>query len=468
MKRHIAFLTSILLIFMILFVGIFIRGIKDISVVENKKLAKFPVFTLNTFFNHSFQDTLEEAISDQLILGEALKDKYLTLKKMSMGLMVDSLTTEVVDTTNNTNETDSSISNASTESTTQEIEMTTEPPAFEASVQAGDEILDFVPRVEKIESYEKPYMSLLKWQSIDDTNFKIELVPKGEGLVEAVDEKHLIFNSVPLAIAKEGLSTKAKTINELAVNYPEVQFYNFYIESDVDLDFINGKITHDLSNYLSEQFESPARFKAFTIDSLETYINGFYRTDHHWDTERQLEGYRSLILFIKGENEPLLDFDLYLTNLKYNGYKSRLLNEFTTADRFKFIVPKTEKYTVYINGYKGYYGQKYEFINGQFTQKVAENYYGDCNGADFGLVEFDFNQPEKENAVFFIDSFSNPLKDAIASHFNKTYFVDFRYYEQAMGKPFDFGDFVNENDINVAVNMGYYYFFVGDTFNIQD
>ena len=472
MKRHYAFIISIVSIFGILFLGIFIRGVKAESLIENKRLYTFPKFTFESFMKNTFQNDLEEALSDQMVLGETFKAKYLELKKQSLGLMVWSIKdrddefvaeeTSQVDTTAEPGYT--------TEETTNILVGTVETtePTIASEETTVEPQISFVPHVEKIDSYTKDYMSKLKWTSIDDTHFKVALNPKGSGLVEAVGENHLIFTKIGLSAAKAGFENKAASVNKLAENYPEIQFNNFYIETDVDVDFVGGTITHDLSNYLGEQFNDNVRFASLNINSVEEYINGFYKTDHHWDTERQLIGYQSLIKFLKGPDEPLVDFDLYLTNLAYNGYKSRLLNEFSTTDVFKFIVPKVSRSEVYINGSKSTYGNKYGFIKGNFTQETAANYYGDCNGADYALVEYHYNQPSKPNAVIFIDSFSNPLKEVIASHYNNTYYIDFRYYETAYGKPFDFSEFIKDKDISVAVNLGYYYFFAGDTFIIND
>lgn len=476
MKRHYSFIISVVGICGILFIGIFIRGIKTESIVENKRLYTFPKFTFESFMKNSFQNDLEEAISDQIVLGETFKSKYLAFKQQSLSLMVFSIkkenaSTDISETSqsetiNSTEETTTVIASNVTEATS-ETKLSEDSPN-DSTESSSEEMVTFVPHVEKIDNYKKDYMSKLKWTSIDDTHFEISLNPKGSGLVEAVGEHHLIFTKIGLSAAQAGFDNKADNINQLAKKYPNIQFNNYYIETDVDVDFIGGKITHDLSNYLGEQFDDNVRYSSLNINSVEAYINGFYKTDHHWDTERQQIGYQSLIKFLKGPDEPLVDFDLYLTNLAYNGYKSRLLNEFTTTDVFKFLVPKVSRSDVYINGKKSTYGNKYGFIKGNFTQETAENYYGDCNGADYALVEFHYNQPSKPNAVIFIDSFSNPLKEAIASHYNNTYYVDFRYYETAYGKPFDFSEFIKDKNIGVVVNLGYYYFFAGDTFIIND
>jgi hypothetical protein len=53
-------------------------------------------------------------------------------------------------------------------------------------------------------------------------------------------------------------------------------------------------------------------------------------------------------------------------------------------------------------------------------------------------------------------SYSNAIKDLVASHFNKTYYVDTRHY-----KDFDVNEYIEENDIDMVLMMGDIASFVG-------
>lgn len=476
MKNRVFFITSILTIMILMTLGIAVRGVKEVSIVENRSLNQFPQVTIGGFLSTDFQNQIEAALSDQLLLAGTLKAVYSDVKQVSMTLMTSTIFRNRL--TLSENPSGLSAEGASNMDVGQDdngqVVTGSEPldiplPSYET---LDGQIVPYDPltmteKVVQIKNFYKSNMSQLNYIEGDD-GFQLEYVPIGNNLLRVVDEDHLIFLKAWLEYSTVGFETKANRMNDLKRKYPQVDFYNFYIESDVDVDFMNGKFTHDLSDYLGSLFDEDVNYQALELNDLETYFNGFYKTDHHWDVFRQIEGYRGLVEFIFGQEEALLDFDLYLTNLKYNGYKSRSINVFDTYDPFMFIVPQMDDYKVYINGSLGTYNHKDDFISGNFKQVEAENYYGDCNGADYGLVHFETGQSDKPNAVFFIDSFSNPLKDAIASHFNNTYFVDFRYYDSSMEEAFDFGDFIMANDIEVAVNMGYYYFFVGDTFLIND
>lgn len=71
----------IILFFMplLLLIGIIFRGQRDISVIENRNLTKFPKLSFKNFKNNIFQDNLENAIADQLVLSQTIKkDKIKT------------------------------------------------------------------------------------------------------------------------------------------------------------------------------------------------------------------------------------------------------------------------------------------------------------------------------------------------------------------------------------------------------
>lgn len=59
-----------------------IRGQKDSSVVENRALQKIPNFNWNKFLSGQYQDELEQAINDQLILSQPIKIQTRTTSSM--------------------------------------------------------------------------------------------------------------------------------------------------------------------------------------------------------------------------------------------------------------------------------------------------------------------------------------------------------------------------------------------------
>ncbi len=90
-QRVYSFSSFFMGLILILAAGIFIRGIKSESTIENRALTKFPSFSISSFIKTDYQSNLEQALSDQLVLGQTLKTTYNNIKKENLKIMVSSL-----------------------------------------------------------------------------------------------------------------------------------------------------------------------------------------------------------------------------------------------------------------------------------------------------------------------------------------------------------------------------------------
>jgi len=495
MKQNILFIGLVLIIVNILFWGIFIRGEKEFSIIENRELSSCPNFSFKDFNNGDFQNNYEKFLQDQILLGKIFKNSYINIKNFSFNLISNIWTSKEGILKKDKGSIDISFQSNDISEVLEIFEKKSciSKPYFYNEIKSEElfqtsfqdftlieeskrkarlektifaEISD-TNKVKKIIQYKKKYMDKIKGINITKADFEVEWIPRGNRIIELVDENHLVFSKVPLEKATPLLTRKAKDINLLADKYKDINFYTFYIETDIDFDMANGKITHDLYKYFSSQLEPLVNSYVLSIEKLQDYIDCFYKTDHHWDTEGQIKGYNMLISSIFGEEEPLVSFDTYYTDLKYNGYKSRRLNDFQIYDPFKFIIADIIPYKTYINGKENTYGQKENYLKGIFDESEGVSHYTVCNGYDFGLIEYDFNQPLKDNVIIFVDSFSNPINPAIASHYNKTYFVDLRHYEKSNGK-FVFEEFIKNKDISSVIHCGYYYLYAMEEFVIGE
>ena len=77
---NIIFLLFVFLIIFGFIIAIAIRGELDKSLIENRGLAKFPKFNVETFLNGKFQDKVEDSLADQMYMGEYIKDKMTQTK----------------------------------------------------------------------------------------------------------------------------------------------------------------------------------------------------------------------------------------------------------------------------------------------------------------------------------------------------------------------------------------------------
>lgn len=83
-----------------LLIGIFIRGQKDISERENRALSSFPVFSVSSFTSGEYQSTLENALGDQYPYGDEIKGMVLTAQS-SISSLEGNLLRQVFSVSNN-------------------------------------------------------------------------------------------------------------------------------------------------------------------------------------------------------------------------------------------------------------------------------------------------------------------------------------------------------------------------------
>jgi hypothetical protein len=497
MKRDIIFIIICSQIIIILIAGIFIRGVKDKSIIENRNLGQFPVIDYITYIDTSFQDELENALSDQIYSGDTFKELYNNIVSGSMDLsilFIKSIQSEKkINIDSNKNETEKTevVSQSSIHIKDVDIIKTTEPskviikntpvptitPA--ASMSPTPSIsptpasaLKIVEKTSKATPTPYPTPNIVHYVIEPDyvdykepvvSTFNIEVAPAGGGLALINESQHLVYPKNSISKADKLFASKAKNYNTLVLNHPELQFYCYYIETDVDIDFINGKISHDLPINFQSRLNENIGFDYLYIDSPEKYQNYYFKTDHHWAMEGQYNGYNDIIRLLKGKNEKLLSIKaMKFPNIKYYGYKAKSTNKYSIADPFGLIMASLPTHKEYINDKERSYNRKYSYSKGKFSMKKGVNHYAACYGYDCGKVKFSFQNDNSENLVIFSASFSNPINELIASHFNDTYIIDLRYYERDLGEKFRFSKFIEDNEIDKVLFLGYYYFHAND------
>ncbi len=436
MKRDIIFIVCVSILILTLIIGIDVRGINEISIIENRPLVDFPRFSMDSFFDTGYQSNIEDALTDQILFGEYFKATFNSIKNNNLSIMVYVL-----------KGLDRSKTNKFGSNNIDKIELD----------------------IEDLEKLLREELLISEGKIPGNFTFETNLTPKGNSFFQIEDSGHIIAPKRTVLDANKLFELKANNYNMLVENYPELSYYIYYIETSSDIDFINGEMNHDLVKSFFEKLNSSIKKDAFYINSLEVFKKYFYKTDHHWNTEGQLKGYTDIIRLLKGEDEEKLDIKTELIEgIEYYGYRARSISDFSVSDEFSILVADLPEHRVFINGKEKPYDNKKEYIAGEHSWDKGFNHYGIANGGDYALVEYRFNQPEKENILVFVESFSNPINSFIASYYNNTYFIDLRFYEKTYGKKFDFGDFVNENNIEQVLFTGYYFFYANNEFLITD
>lgn len=108
---------------------------------------------------------------------------------------------------------------------------------------------------------------------------------------------------------------------------------------------------------------------------------------------------------------------------------------------------------VNINGKKGTYGHMTAYEKGKYPTDELRNHYAYCYGGDYAQVEFISGSQGKGTLLVIANSYSNVLDPLIASHFDRTLFVDPRYYADWAGAPFDLNAYCQKEGVDKVLYL---------------
>lgn len=233
-----------------------------------------------------------------------------------------------------------------------------------------------------------------------------------------------------------------------------VKRYLYFIENARVIDFDNaqtcGRVYHQVRAALKTDGAD-----VFAVRDYADYCARFYQTDHHWNQSGAYEGYCAIVRMLLGEGEAPVPIDETIElEQVFNGAYARQTHELCATERFAVSSYTLPKHTVLINGKRGTYGHMSAYLRGRAPNDALRNHYAYCFGGDYALIEYQFNAPDKGNLLLVASSYSNPINALLASHYNKTFVVDTRYYQAYAGAPFDPAAFVRDNDIDTVLLLG--------------
>lgn len=294
-------------------------------------------------------------------------------------------------------------------------------------------------------------------------------------LVERIPDRYIgywklnLFNG-QLVYPPEDMDTHREDIDRMAEMYngyiasmPEQDFYLYYIDMDLDIDFETGEKS-TLYEYLKDRIDIPdERCGRFSVESFQEYHEKYYLSDHHWNYLGSYEGYTDILRVLGVEEEPLAPLETVQLQGEFFGTKS--VNAGTTgfSDHplaYRFDFPPMEVFAG--ENPVGAYGAQDEILAGAPITPAYSSFYGD----DLGHVAFHTGREDRDNLLVIGDSFDNAVIRLLACHFNALHSVDFRYYLYQTGEEFDLAAYVEEHDIDKVLLMGaaefYYAISIGE------
>ena len=264
---------------------------------------------------------------------------------------------------------------------------------------------------------------------------------------------YLVSKYADLTKYTEKLDAKIDNFNNISKSLTKQELYIYYIDRDVDVNFETSEKIHAYE-YINDRISNKYHIREFLINNFDDYTNNYFKTDHHWNYKGSYRAYKDLIDFLFDSKEKSLvepKKEVCLSSI-INGSRGRDLgNIFYFNEHFCGYDYDLDNKQITINDkIVDYYGNYKNIINKE-PNKVS---YADWYGNDYALVTIDNDDKNKDNILIIGDSFDNAIIELLATHFNKIYSVDLRYYSKKYNKEFNIADFTKDNKIDKVLFIG--------------
>lgn len=278
------------------------------------------------------------------------------------------------------------------------------------------------------------------------------------GSIYSYGNDSLVYYPYVLDEYMDELMNKVAMLNKTISEYPEVEYYFYYIEKDTDINFKNNSKLMAYE-YLQERLNSSNVFR-FEINNFEEFKQYFYKTDHHWNLYGSYKAYEDLLSIFDIDN-PKIPNDIDCFNNKFIGSKA-MSYSFLFHEKLCYYNIDYDTISTYINGEEGQYG----FQGGDVDNNISYPAYHTYYGFDRGEVIFNSNDDSKENILIIGESFDNAIIRLLAEKFNITSSIDLRHYERDMGNKFNYEEYLKEYNIDKVLFIGNINYWVSEEFDV--
>jgi hypothetical protein len=297
------------------------------------------------------------------------------------------------------------------------------------------------------------------------------VLPIGNQIVAARDHNRLLTVGIAnIPSNRNKLIEKAKYYNTIAMEYPNCRIFvmpvisagNWLAES---LSHYKGK-TRVLAGerYLTElatMLDPGIYFDWIGKDlSLESRLNLYYKTDHHFTMRGGYYAYKHIIRALAIGNEMSMEpmpIDEWRTipGVCYRGTLARKAGAYTAlVDQFEVALFNSPTFSNLTPNKKQNSGIMQEYLNGQFPTDDFANHYGRYFGGDPGFIHYSYEFAPKRNLLVVSDSYDDHIEPLIAKHYRNTYFLNPVHYKRDTGKLFDINEIISKYNINDIVFFG--------------
>lgn len=263
------------------------------------------------------------------------------------------------------------------------------------------------------------------------------------------DKEYLFYDKVNKFYYLEN-KYKAQELDQRVES--QIKFFNTFSDLDVsiyiptryELTTLSDSGLNKYIDIFKSKIDSNINVEVMDIKSIDEYKDKFYLTDHHWNINGALDGYRSIAKML--EFEDVNDFN-FITNKDrkfYGSFSKSALND--DINDYILDIDIKEDYDVTINGKKKDELFKPRKIRLDRNYKYYDYYVQYFNG-QYGNIIYDYHNEEKDNLLILSDSYVWQIDYLIAKHYNKTHVINLRYDEYENNN-FNLREYVSSNDIS--------------------
>lgn len=224
-----------------------------------------------------------------------------------------------------------------------------------------------------------------------------------------------------------------KMVNAMVEKDRNVNWY-FSFATNIEATEIGTKIMpQESTRHVYEEFltkiDPSVKVSAVEINSFTDYYDKFYITDHHWNHHGSEEAYMNIVRMLR-ENypdiEPVEVDEIYeFENVQFFGSLSRAHANYDVWDTFGVYYRSLPSHDVERDTAVGYGSKSSQSVNlktyknDEFNTARGYNHY-----TEFYRVAKEIkyrNNNTGRNLLLIGDSYSLPLLEVVASHFDKTF-----------------------------------------------
>ena len=225
--------------------------------------------------------------------------------------------------------------------------------------------------------------------------------------------------------------------NDIIDKYPDIKLA-LYIPLRYESTAVgNINNNHDKVMEFTSKLNSNIKYKLFDSESIESYLNYYYKTDHHYNSYGAEKAYLDILEMYNLKNNLKLEHkdirDKYYGSMAKSTLLRRVSGKLSVMD-----VPNDFKVNIDDKDYKPLYIE-------DKSNPFFDYYVKYFNGA-YDEIIYESNNSYKRNLLIIGDSMSWQLDYLLAYNFDKTFVVNTKYGKWKTNDLI-LSDYIKENNI---------------------